>query len=56
MIADKVGESQMREWYRPLDLLPGGIETVIAADSALRNTVDRIMRDTGLAALPVLEH
>lgn len=47
-IADKVGEGQLREWYRPLDLLPGGTETVIAADSALQDTVDRIMRDTGL--------
>lgn len=55
-IADEVGESQLREWYRPLDLLPGGIEDVIAADSALRDTVDRIMTDTGLAMLPATDH
>ncbi|GAA2509481.1 kinase [Streptomyces thermolineatus] len=51
-IADKVNETQLRNWYRPHDLLPGGIETVIGADSALHETVDRIMRDTGLAHLP----
>jgi predicted kinase len=50
-IAVDVSESQLREWYRPLDLLPGGVETVIAADTA-----DRIMRDTGLTGLPALEH
>jgi hypothetical protein len=51
-IADEVGETQLRDWYRPRDLLPGGVETVIGADSTLRETVDRIMRDTGLAHLP----
>ncbi|NED80462.1 kinase [Streptomyces sp. SID11233] len=55
-IADEVGESQLREWYRPLDLLPGSIETVIGADSVLADTVDRIMHDTSLARLPAREH
>ncbi|MEU1350389.1 AAA family ATPase [Streptomyces sp. NPDC005795] len=50
-IAGEVGESQLREWYRPLDLLQGGIETVIDADSTLAHTVDRIMHDTDLATL-----
>ncbi|MEW1724729.1 AAA family ATPase [Streptomyces sp. NPDC093109] len=54
-IADDVSEAQLRDWYRPFDLLPDGIETVIGADSTLETTVDRIMLDTGLAALPPLE-
>ncbi|MEW2614384.1 AAA family ATPase [Streptomyces sp. NPDC047880] len=54
-IANEVGESQLREWYRELDLLPGGVETVIGADSTLRETVDRIMLDTGLAGLPAID-
>lgn len=41
----------MREWYRPLDLLPGAAETVVGADSGLAATVDRIMKDTGLTGL-----
>ncbi|MFE6022882.1 kinase [Streptomyces sp. NPDC056441] len=48
-IADEVDESRLREWYRPLDLLPGSIETVIDADSLLTDTIDRIMHDTDLA-------
>jgi len=42
----------LRDWHRPLDLLPGGIETSIDADSTLTDTVDRIMLATGLACLP----
>ncbi|MFD3475842.1 hypothetical protein [Streptomyces sp. NPDC058695] len=38
-----------------LDTAPGGIETVIGADSALTDTVDPIMLATGLASLPALE-
>ncbi|WP_030296108.1 AAA family ATPase [Streptomyces katrae] len=53
--AGEYGENEMRDWYRPLDLLPGPVETVIDADSSLSDTVDRIMRDTGLAGLPALE-
>ncbi|CAM5707975.1 hypothetical protein SALBM311S_09963 [Streptomyces alboniger] len=34
--------------------LPDGIETGIGVDSALHETVDRIMPDTGLAGLPAL--
>lgn len=55
-IAEEVGESQLREWYRPLDLLPGSIETVIHSDSILADTVDRIMHDTDLARLPAMDH
>ncbi|WP_395571759.1 kinase [Streptomyces sp. BK79] len=54
-IADVVAEARLREWYRARDLLPGGAETVIGADSTLSATVDRIMRETGLSRLPPLE-
>ncbi|MER7194573.1 kinase [Streptomyces flaveolus] len=47
-----LGETQPRDWCRPRDLLPDGAGTVIGADSTLHETVDRIMRDTGLAHLP----
>ncbi|WP_259465154.1 AAA family ATPase [Streptomyces sp. TLI_171] len=42
----------LRGWYRERDLLPGGIETVIGADSTLAATVEMIMRDTGLDTVP----
>jgi predicted kinase len=48
-IADKVTEHQLREWYQPLDLLPGGVETVVPATSALEETVDRVLRESGLS-------
>ncbi|MFE8947908.1 AAA family ATPase [Streptomyces sp. NPDC007856] len=51
-IATRVSEADLRDWYRQRDLLPGGVETVIGSDSCLPETVDRIMRDTGLAGLP----
>ncbi|WP_369395410.1 kinase [Streptomyces sp. CG1] len=54
-IADDVSEADLRDWYRQRDLLPGGGETVIGADSSLTETVDHIMRDTGLAGLPPLD-
>ncbi|MBK3637195.1 kinase [Streptomyces sp. MBT97] len=54
-IADDVSEKQLRDWYRTRDLLPGGTETVIGADSALHETIDRIMDDTGLAQLPAVD-
>ncbi|WP_107416225.1 AAA family ATPase [Streptomyces sp. CdTB01] len=54
-IADDVDAAELRDWYRPQDLLPGGLETVIDAASSLNDTVDRIMNDTGLAHLPAME-
>ncbi|MER6496722.1 MULTISPECIES: AAA family ATPase [Streptomyces] len=54
-IADEVNEAQLRDWYRERDLLPGGIETVIGADTALHETVDRILNETGLAHLPAMD-
>lgn len=53
--ADEYGERELRDWYRPLDLLPDGNETIIGADSAPEVTVDRVMLDTGLARLPAHE-
>jgi hypothetical protein len=40
----------MRQWYRGLDLLPGGVEQVIPAESSLEDTVSKVMADTGLGA------
>ncbi|MDX3821253.1 kinase [Streptomyces sp. AK08-01A] len=54
-IANDFGEEALRDWYRERDLLPGGVETVIGADSSLAETVDRIMVETGLLGLPTLE-
>ncbi|WP_307814007.1 hypothetical protein [Streptomyces sp. N35] len=47
-----VTEEHLASWYRPQDLLPGGVETVIGPQSTLVDTVDRIMRETGLDTLP----
>ncbi|MFF3061903.1 kinase [Streptomyces sp. NPDC057909] len=55
-IVNDVGEEALRDWYRERDVLPGCAETVIEADSSLSETVDRIMRDTGLAGLPALKN
>ncbi|MFF9017211.1 AAA family ATPase [Streptomyces sp. NPDC014870] len=54
-IADDVDETQLRDWYRPRDLLNCEPETVIGADSSLEETIDRIMAETGLAHLPALD-
>ena len=44
----KYGEAEMLAWYRELDLLPGGIEQVIPAESSLDDTVRRVMADACL--------
>ena len=54
-IADDVNETQLRDWYRPRDLLPDRLETVIGADCSVHEIVDRIMGDTGLAHMPALD-
>ena len=46
-----VADAELRSWYRPLDLLPGGVETVIGAGSALETTIARVMNETGLVGL-----
>jgi len=48
--ASEYGEAEMRTWYRGLDLLPGGAEQVITAESTLEDTVNRIMTDAGLGS------
>ncbi|WP_433174908.1 AAA family ATPase [Actinoallomurus sp. CA-150999] len=45
---EEFGAEHMREWYRPLDLLPGRCETVIAETSPLEETVRQVMREAGL--------
>lgn len=47
--AAEYGEAELRDWYRPLDLLPGGTETVIPAASGLEETAERVLREAGLA-------
>ncbi|MEV6250397.1 kinase [Streptomyces sp. NPDC051742] len=55
-IASEFGEPELRAWYRERDMLPGAVETVIGAESTVHETVERIMRDTGLDRLPEREH
>ena len=47
--ADAYGAAEMRAWFRPLDLLPDGVETVVPSTSTLAESVDRVMQDAGLA-------
>ncbi|WP_420036117.1 AAA family ATPase [Streptomyces sp. cg28] len=49
---EQVTDSHLASWYRELDLLPGGLESVITADSTLQDTVARIARDTDLTTPP----
>lgn len=51
-LAGEVGADAMREWYRPLDLLPGGDELIVDAVSGLAETVERLMAETTLADAP----
>lgn len=47
---EQVTDSHLASWYRALDLLPGGLETVIPADSSLHDTVARILHETDLGS------
>ncbi|MCN9240426.1 kinase [Streptomyces sp. RY43-2] len=47
----QVTERELRDWYRARDLLPSGVEDVIGANSSLEDTIDYIMRGTGLDGL-----
>ncbi|MFJ8980149.1 M15 family metallopeptidase [Streptomyces sp. NPDC102282] len=47
---EQVTDSHLASWYRELDLLPGGLETVLPADTTLQDTIARILRETGLAS------
>lgn len=48
--AAEYGEAEMREWYRPLDLLPGDWESVVGVEDSLEDTVTRVMEETGLTS------
>jgi predicted ABC-type ATPase len=50
--AAEFGADQMREWYRPRDLLAVIAEQVIPAASTLPETVALILADTGLLEAP----
>ncbi|WP_051742829.1 kinase [Kitasatospora sp. MBT66] len=47
-LSAEVSAEQMADWYRPLDLLPGGLEHVVGEDSTLDDTVARILADSTL--------
>jgi predicted kinase len=47
--ASHYGAAEMKGWYRELDLLPGGIEQVIPAETPQGEIVRRIMADCCLA-------
>lgn len=46
----QVTDSHLTSWYREMDLLPGGLETVIPADGTLQDTIAQIVRETDLAS------
>jgi len=46
--ATEYGEAEMSAWYRELDLLPGGIEHIITAETSLNDSVTLIMSGVGL--------
>ncbi|NKY96604.1 AAA family ATPase [Nocardiopsis alborubida] len=48
-VAKVVGEAELRQWWRPRDLLPGGVEEIVDEHSSLDQTVARILKDSGLA-------
>ncbi|MFB6990945.1 AAA family ATPase [Streptomyces sp. NPDC056304] len=49
-----VNEHHLRGWYREMDLLPDALETVIDEASALDDTVQQILRESGLdQVLPI---
>lgn len=47
-IAGKVGEAELRDWWRPRDLLPGGLEEIIDEHSTVEQNTMRILTDCGL--------
>jgi hypothetical protein len=51
----RVTQTHLRDWYRGKDMLPNVPETVIDASSTLEQTVGRIMRETGLDRVPVVD-
>ncbi|MEU5898743.1 M15 family metallopeptidase [Streptomyces venezuelae] len=53
---EQVTDDHLVSWYRELDLLPDGLETVVQADSTLQDTIARILRETGLAPTPTPQY
>ncbi len=53
---EQVTDAHLTSWYRELDLLPGDLETVLPADSTLRDTIARVLRETGLACASPSRH
>ncbi|MFC4516389.1 AAA family ATPase [Streptomyces ehimensis] len=51
-LASEFGESKMREWYRPADLLEGVAETLIKRGSTLEEIVRTVMTEAGLDPQP----
>ncbi|MFI6575399.1 kinase [Nocardiopsis sp. NPDC050513] len=45
---DSYGEVEMRQWWRPLDLLPDQLEEIIDQHSTIEQSVLRILRTSGL--------
>ncbi|WP_410534715.1 AAA family ATPase [Streptomyces sp. KL2] len=43
-----VTADHLRDWYREMDLLPEGMETLIDAASTLDDTVQQVLRESGL--------
>ncbi|MGP3980870.1 hypothetical protein [Streptomyces sp. KR80] len=46
--ASQFGAEEMRGWYRPVDLLPGGHERIISSRSTLAETIEQLIVATGL--------
>src|SRR5699024_7102234 len=50
-IAHKIGEAELRAWWRPCDLLPDVVEQIIDESSSLESTVERVLQDTSLLTM-----
>ncbi|MFC8538123.1 AAA family ATPase [Streptomyces sp. NPDC057249] len=45
----------LRDWFRERDLLPDALETVIDESSALDDTIEQILRESGLDQVPPID-
>lgn len=54
-VAHEYGEPELRQWWRPRDLLPGGAEQLIDEQSSLDHTVCRVLLECGLLSKSVPE-
>ncbi len=48
--AQEFSPSDMQGWYRPRDLLPGGLEQIVPPESTLEQTVSRLLQHLDLPA------